>query len=895
MRPRGGILSASVTALAALALAAPARADFGIASWQAGTCKTDVPECTYSSPEGQFFTQAAGHPPVGLTDFEVNTGGVLGTPEGTVKDVRVDLPVGLNVDPQAVPQCPKDQFESNPALCAASLVGTSTVKSISSVLTVPLTIPVYNLVPDPGEPALFGFNVSIPLVVNANIYLRADVAWDGDYHEGFTISEVPSSVPLVENRLVFDGTKGGSFLTVPSPCHGDTATGLKVDSYENPGTFLSYSATPALPVREVPIDGCQSVPFQPGVGAEAAGAPADSPAAVSVETTVPQRLQPVNSSTLRTAHVTLPRGLGLNPSAAPGLQSCSDAQLGKGTRNPVACPAASQVGTVAIETPVLPAHSLTGKVFLGQQLSRDPTSGQEYRIFVDAESARYGVSVRLVGNVSADPATGQLTATFADAPQVAFSSFRLQFDGGDRAPLSSPPTCGPNTTNASIDPWSGNPPATPSGTFTLTSAPGGGACAKTMAERPFAPGFSAQPGSSAAKKYTPFSVRIARGDGQQELKGVDLTLPAGATAKLKGVPYCKPGEIAAAEHSSGAAEKANPNCPDASGIGVASVLAGTGPSPLKIEGTAYLAGPYAGAPLSIVVSTPALAGPFDLGTVVVRVPIFVNPETARVNPRTNAIPDVYGGTKLDVRSIFVNVNRKQFTLNGSNCRKGATAGNLLGGGADPTNPASFSAFAVSAPFRAVKCRKFKFKPRLKLRLFGATRRAQHPRLRAALLAKPGNSNIGRASVALPHALFLDQASLATICTRVQFAAGECPKRSVYGKARAFSPLLGKPLEGPVYLRSSNHTLPDLVAHLKGQVTIDLVGRIDSFQGGIRTTFDHVPDVPVKKFVMTLPGGKHGLLVASTNLCRKPVKGIVQLKAQNGRKANRHVTLRTPCS
>jgi hypothetical protein len=294
------------------------------------------------------------------------------------------------------------------------------------------------------------------------------------------------------------------------------------------------------------------------------------------------------------------------------------------------------------------------------------------------------------------------------------------------------------------------------------------------------------------------------------------------------------------------------------------------------------------------VVTPAVAGPFDLGSVVVRVPLFLQPETAQINPRTSAIPDVFGGAKLDVRSVFVNVNRRDFALTGTNCRKGATAGAVVGGGADPTNPAAFSAFPVSDPFQATGCRKLKFRPKLNVRLFGKTRRAKHPKLRAVLKARGRDANVRKASVALPHALFLDQASLAKVCTRVQFAAENCPRRSIYGKARAFSPLLGQPLEGPVYLRSSNHTLPDMVAHLKGQVTIDLAGRIDSFRGGIRTTFGRVPDVPVSKFVLTLPGGRKGLLVNSTNLCAKPVKAIIRLKAQNGRKVNRKPKLRTPC-
>lgn len=902
MSKRAGILSATSAMAVALMLAvmAPAAgAAFGVSKWEAGTCKSDAPKCTYSSPEAQFFTQAAGHPPTGLTDFAMNVASGLppigGAPEGAIKDARVDLPEGLNVDPQAVPQCAKASFEANTLNCTASQVGISEVTSeVLGVPVGPLPFPVYNLDPPPGVPALFGFSVGLPGIPVANVYLVADVAWNSDYHEGFTISDIPTTLPLVENRLVFDGTKGGTFLTMGSQCNAPSTTTLKVDSYENPGQFQTYSTKPAGPGRPVNSDGCQSVPFAPTVASSSESPTTDSPSGVTVDLKVPQGLQPLNSSTLRTASVSLPRGLGLNPSSAPDLHFCSDAQLGKGTKAPVACPANSQIGTASIQTPVLPANSLPAKVFLGQQLSRDPASGNEYRVFVDAESARYGLSVRLIGNVKANPQTGQLTAVFADNPQVAFSSFSLQIAGGAKAPLSSPPICA-NTTTTQITPWSGNAAAAPTSPLTLTKAPGGGACAKTMATRPFAPGFKAGPKVANAATFTPFAVNITRGDGQQELKGIDVTLPPGATAKLAGVPYCPPAAIAAATARAGGAEKANASCPDQSQIGVATIAAGTGASPLSITGKAFLAGPYKGAPVSLVVVTPALAGPFDLGTVVVRVPLFVDPETAQIHVLTDAIPDVYGGAKLDIRSIAVNVNKDDFTLTGTNCSKFATAGALRGGGADPTNPATFSSFPVSDPVQLNNCDPLKFRPKLNLRLFGQTKRNKHPRLRAVLQARAGDANIARASVGLPHALFLDQASLAKICTRVQFAANDCPKKSIYGKARAFTPLLGQPLEGPVYLRSSNNPLPDLVAHLEGQVGIDLVGRIDSFKGGIRTTFDRVPDVPVSKFTMILPGGKHGLLVASKNLCKgKGVKAIIRFKAQNGKKLGKRSKLKTPC-
>jgi hypothetical protein len=902
--------------------------------WQAGTCNT--PTCAPDSNKVEFYETAAGHPPFGITQFIVRhkTELLHEEPEVDMRTLRVDLPVGLSVNPGATPQC----AEEHPNDCPLSTRVGESIVTVSPeapiVPPVPITAQVYNLKPKQGQPARFGFTVEpvpdLPLLPPSDIFLEADVAWESDYHEGFTIN-VPkvAGVKLLKNRLIFDGRAHvdpgvGYFLTTPSTCFDPTqpafehtySTYARADSVQNPDPSFpngSPFVESKLPPGTSPKD-CAGIPFNPSIDVDPGTKQVDSPAGATTEVKLP--VEPLatdrETSTMRTARVTLPAGMGLNPSAANGLAACTDAQFGKGTRNPVACPPASKVGTVTVETPPLPEGPLTGNVYVGEQKSRDPESGEEYRIFVAAESVRYGISVRLVGNVVANAKTGQLTAVFDEPakagvlrggnsdnlpsglPQVPFTTFRIGIDGGPKGALSSPPTCGPSTTNSRLTPWSGNAPATPSSKFSLTSAPGGGPCPKSMAARPFAPGFSAKPKSDVAKTFTPFTTFISRPQGQQELKGLDVALPKGATAKLKGVPYCPPKAIAAAEDRSGRAEKKNASCPDESRIGVAKVEAGTGPSPLQIEGDAYLAGPHKGAPLSIVVVTPALAGPFDLGNVVVRVPLFLQPENARINPRINSIPDVFGGTKLDIRSILLNINRKDFTLNGTNCRKQETEGGIFGGGGNPANPGAFSTAKVADEFKATGCKKLKFHPKLNIRLFGKTQRAKHPKLRAVLKARGKDANIRRASVALPHALFLDQASLATVCTRVQFAADKCPKRSIYGKARAFTPLLGKPLEGPVYLRSSDNPLPDMVAHLEGQVDIDLVGRIDSFKGGIRTTFGRVPDVPVTKFVMVLPGGKKGLLVNSTNLCAKPVKAIIKIKAQNGKRANSKPKLRTPC-
>jgi hypothetical protein len=882
-----GALALIVALLAAFA--ASSASAIGIGEWEAGTCK--IGSCTYKglSPSTEFFSQAAGHPPDGVTNFTVNVEGA-----DQVKRVKVELPPGLNVNPQAVPQCPITTFKSNEAACAASRVGTSEVTTkLIEIAPVTLSFSVFDLEPNNGEPGLFGFHVTTPLVplINEYVFLETAIEWAGDYHESFTINNIEAFPALAANKLTFEGTAGGNFLTLPSPCNANSTSILELESQ------AGAKAGPQPTTPPVPIANCAAVPFSPIVTATASG-PTDSSVPVSVSLNVPQHAgaAELNSSTVKSANVTLPVGTGLNPATATGLKFCPDASFPLKSKAAISCPAESQVGTVAIEAPELPAGSLKGPVYLATQKSREPASGNEYRIFFNAESARYGVQVREEGKVKANPTTGQLTAEFSELPQVGFSSATLTF--GPQAKhaipvLSSPPLC-TNTATSSAVPYStGATAQTPATELKLTSAPGGGSCAKTMAERPFSPGFLAQPGTSKVLSYTPYQLTINRGEGQQELKGFNITLPPGATAKLAGVPYCQAKEYEAAAKKSGAEENKKASCAKESEIGVASVSAGTGSSPLKLGGKVYLSGPYKGAPLSTVVITPAVAGPFDLGNVVVHAPLDLNPETGQVQASAE-IPDVFGGVKLDIRSIFVNLNRKEFTMNGTNCKKASVSGSILGGGADPTNPAAWSSFNVSTPAQGEGCKALKFKPNLHLRLFGQTHRAQHPKLKATLTTKAGQANVALASVALPHAIFLDQSSLGSICTRPQFAAEQCPAKSVYGHAIAESPLLAKPLEGPIVLRSSNNPLPDMVADLKGQVDIVLDGRIDSYKGGIRTTFARVPDLPVSKFVINLPGGKHGLLQASTNLCAKPVKGIIRLTGQNSRRSNHHVTIQTPC-
>jgi hypothetical protein len=889
--------------------------------WQAGTCNAEPPEvtteCSVATP-GQFFEAAAAHPNWAFTQFIVKhtTTGVaplqLTTPVGELKDVRVDLPVGLSVNPGATERCPLATFEAGPAGCpAGSVVGNSQVEA--SVLGIPTPpfegatkVPVYNVVPKDGEAARFGLEL-----LGNEIFLEGDIASAGDYHEGFTI-RVPKALPvgleglILRNRLVFNGRAGdGTFLTTPSTCNGEAftqsgsqySTFLRASSYteeEAPGYAFPQSAEPAF---ESPIPpgtspkSCATIPYVPALTVAPGTDATNSPAGAEVTVAIPHIQQPAgqDDSTTREATVTLPAGMGINPSAAAApnnLKTCENGQFPLHSTAPVACPAESRIGTATIASAALPEGNLEGPVFIGKQESNDPASGNEYRVFIDAASARYGVDVRLLGHVAADPATGQLTTTITELPQVPFTSFKLDFVGGQHAVLSSPPTCGPNTAGARMTPYSGNAPATPAASFSLHAAPGGGVCATSLAARPFAPSFAAAPQSSQAGAFSPLKVTIARANGQQELKAASVSLAPGFIAKLAGIPYCPESAFAAAAGRSGAAEAAGSSCPSKSEVGTATVQAGTAPTPLQITGKVFLSGPYHGAPLSLAIVTPATAGPFDLGTVVVRVALQVNPETAQVTAVSDPIPDVFGGAQLGIRSVALDLGKSEFTLNPTSCEKLTSSATLKGGGGNPASASAWSSFTTSVPFQTSNCGALKFRPKLVTRFLGGrgvTRRAAHPKLRATLTARSGDANIARTTLTLPRSELIDQSHIKTICTRVQLAAHQCPAKSVYGHASATSPLLEDPLSGPVYLVSSNHVLPDLLADLGGQVEVQLHGVIKSVKRGrIRTTFSPIPDVPVSKFTLTMQGGKKGLIQNSRNLCTHKYFSKLNFLAQNGK-------------
>ncbi len=912
MRSKRGPVGLLVLAAAFLVLAlgaSNAHAAFGIERWEALTCaeNTDTPalmgapvvgafplvqspgQCTGKTGdpenEARWFKQAAGHPNWGVTDFVLNN--AAGAPEGFVKNIIVDTPEGLSVNPEAAPQCSLEQAETNILGCSPiSIVG---INYLTAVVAPGPTLaraasPVFNVEPFQGVPSMVAF----PDSTGTAVFIVGSLD-PGDQHVTFTISDVhapepPSHPPIVGSRLVFNGQAGdGTYLTNPSVCGAPQTATLHVDSHEGASDEESFT-TP------FGGEGCDKVPFDPTIDVTVESA-TDSPDPVTLDLGIPfDPSKEIANSYLKTATVVLPEGAGINPSLANGLEPCTDAQFGKGTNDPIACPPASIIGTTEVDTPSLPPDSLSGTVYAAAPLSNDPSTGEQFRVFLHVGSDRFGVNVRLIGKVFPNLQTGQLTAVVPDNPQATFRSFKVHLNGGAKGALTTPDTCGPHTVTAKLEPWANpgtikEPP--PTSSFTLDTAPGGGACPKTLAERPFDPTYKAGPTGTKAGAFSPFELRITRPDGAQEIRQIDVDLPPGMVAKLKGVEYCPEASIAAAGTRSGAEELANPSCPGNSLVGGVGIDTGSGPAPFHTEGKAYLAGAYKGAPVSMLFVTPAVAGPFDLGTVAVRAALNVDRETAEVHAVSDPIPYIFGGVKLDIRSIDVSINRRNFTLNPTTCRQAfPISAGIFGGGGNPADPASWFEAKPSNDFRASDCKALKFKPKFYARIFGGknqTKRARNPKFRAIFDARNGDANLRRAAFILPRATILDQSHIKTICTRVQLAANACPKNAIYGNAKASSPLLKGTLKGPVYLTSSDNPLPDLLVDLRGQVPIRLRGVISSEHGRLKTVFRKTPDVAVDKFTLTMKGGNRGLLINSRDLCSRQTTGFLNLLAQNSRR------------
>jgi hypothetical protein len=564
------------------------------------------------------------------------------------------------------------------------------------------------------------------------------------------------------------------------------------------------------------------------------------------------------------------------------------------------CPAESKVGSVEVESPLLEEKVFKGSWFVATPYANPyKTLIAVYMVIKEPER---GINVVLTGTVRPDPATGQLVSTFgapfegkevSPIPEVPISDVRVHLREGGRSPLITPNRCGTYTTTALLTPTADpTNPYEASSSFEIDAGVGGGPCPSGSVP-PFEPGFSAGTLTNGAGTYSPFLMRLTRRDGDQDLTKFAATLPRGVLASLVGVEKCSEDRIAKArgrtgEHG-GAEELADPSCPPGSKIGTTLAGAGVGAELTYVPGSLYLAGPYKGAPLSVVAIVPGVAGPFDVGTVVVRVALGFDSKTAEVQAdgsRSDPIPHILRGIPLAVRDLRVRVDRPNWIFNPTSCREMSTRATIFGSAADIFNPADDIGVFRSARFQAADCLALPFAPRVSLKLKGGTRRGQFPALTTTYLAKAGHANVRDLSLLFPRSAFVEQGHFRTVCTRKDFAANRCPAGSIYGRVTATTPLLEETLSGPVYLRSSDNNLPDAVLVLHGIIDVEVPVRIDSFKQRLRATVKDAPDAAVSKVVVQMQGGQKGLFVNSRNLCASKSRAQLSLTAQSTKKLNR---------
>jgi hypothetical protein len=902
--------------------------------------------------EGGALTTAAGVHPFQLTStIQFNSGPMINRQDGSEqpaqpRNLSFPLPAGLVGNAAAMPTCDLSVFfDYNNLLInecpdeAAIGVASVTMSGQLGFLRVPA--PVFNLPPAEGEPARFGFMVSgNPVVIDTSVDPNDDSRIIA------SVRNTTQLVQLLSSTITFWGTPG-------DPRH-DTSRGWACTyRLENVGTCERPTSLTETPLLRMPVScagpldfgaeaepwnaplgsvvdrksfltnalgGCNQVPFNPTVAAAPTTRSAGSPSGFDFSLTMPNAglldKDAIAEGQAKRVEVDLPEGMTLNPSSANGLSSCSPADLARETASSpqgAGCPEASKIGEVRIKTPLLEEEG-SGSLYVATP--HDNPFGSLIALYMVAKIPERGILIKQAGKVTADPNTGRLTTTFDDLPQLPFSSFNLHFREGARAPLLTPPACGTYDVATRFVPWSAQDPHNPApeeivtrtSSFTVDSGIGGEAC-PGGGPLPFKPDLSAGTLNNAAGKHSQFNLRLTRKDDEQEFSHLSVKMPRGLIGKLAGIPFCPDASIATARArtgaNGGAEELAQPSCPAASQIGRTLVGAGVGESLTSVPGSLYLAGPYNGAKLSVVAITSAKVGPFDLGTVVIREALKVDPETAEVSvdaANSDPIPHIIQGIPVHARDIRVYVDRPGFVLNPTSCKRMSTTATVVGAGQSLGSSADDQVATASAPFQAASCESLAFKPRISISLMGGMKRSDTPRLKAVVRPQKGGANIAGAQVTLPKSVFLEQAHIRTVCTRVQVNAGAgngagCPKGAVYGRARAISPLLDEPLVGPVYLRSSNHALPDLVAALHSKkVDINLAGRIDTGKGGgIRTTFARVPDAPVSRFVLRMQGGRKGLVTNSIDFCEsRKQRAIADFQGQNGKLRTLRPAIKTRC-
>jgi hypothetical protein len=863
-------------------------------------------------------TQAGAHPDLGL-DVEVRRNpkspiNVFGLHNSyaITRDIRFEVPPGLIGDPNAIgstQQCSAQQLisynEPGGGCPNASQIGVSNITAYD--LTQEFLEPVYMMQPPGGDVVARVGTIAGIFPTFIDFRVRSE----SDYGITAEVTNAPAAATLVKLESEFWGIPaaaahdqerctpaevfakgcfespprppGGNeepFLTNPTRCDVPLTVSVNVSSWVEPE--LTPERNTKAPFPE--ITGCDSLSFGPGLEVEPTSRHTSAPTGLGMTFKLPaaKGVKVLEPSQMRYMRIDLPQGFAVNTASADGLGTCSAQQVKFGEDTPSLCPDSAKLASTEFDVPVL-ERNLRGAIYLREQEPSHP-----YRIWIVADDL--GLHIKLPGELELDKETGQIhsivigTPETEGIPQAPLREVKLLLKSGLRAPLITPSGCGTYLTHYEFTPWSGGPPAIGNAPMEITEG----------CEPPsFSPTLSAGSTESQGGAFSPFSVTIRREDLEEDIAGLRFLLPQGLAASFAGIPHC---EGLAAETGA---------CPAGSRVGKVVAAVGVGSAPLwvpqadKRPTAVYLGGPYKGAPTSIVAVVPKQAGPFDFGDEVVRSAVYVDPITAQATAQADPLPQYVEGTPLHYRTINVQLDRPNFALNPTSCRQKQTVASLTSTKGKSASPAS--------SYAATGCSKLGFEPKISFRLRGGTHRGASPAFKATVKMASGGANIAASTVIMPRSIQIEQGHFRTICTRVQFKANECPQGSTYGTAKATTPLLDQPLEGSVYLRSSSHELPDVVAVLKGPssfpLEIDVDGHVDSVYhrlpngetiGLLRTTFETVPDAPVSQFTVDLQGGKAGILVNSTGLCTRANRATAKFTAQNGKQTALHPVLQVSC-
>ncbi len=841
--------------------------------------------------DGAPETQAGAHPYEFTATIDLNTENrfpasdtvkLAPTSVRDVKDIVVDLPLGFLGSALAAPTCTLAQLSSLAHCPPATRLGY--IKSAPNGVESPavggglisVNGPLYNIAPERGVVSEFGYYDS-----NFGSHvLYSSVAPTPAGYVLRTISHDIPQVTLTSIHLALYGDPAArdesgntpvALFTNPADCSGEPlVTTAHMDSWQDPGRY-NPDGTPdfsdpnwAVGTSESPpVTGCEELRFDPSLSAQPETTTADSPTGLDVALRVPQSEAPGTLATppLRNATVTLPAGLTLNPAAATGLGACTEGEIDLAGAGAPSCPESSKIGTVELTTPLL-AGTLQGSIYLATQNENPFHSLLAGYIVID--DATTGLVLKIPGDLTPNPQTGQITGVFDNNPQFPFSDLHLRFFGGPRGELATPEGCGTYTTTSDLMPWSApdsGPDATPSDSFQVTSG-----CVSA-----FAPSFTAGTENPQAGGYAPFTLTLSRTDGEQSLAGVSVTLPPGLLGKLAGIPLCPD-------------EQANTGtCPEASQVGTVSVGAGVGPDPVFVGGKAYLTGPYNGGPYGLAVEVPAVAGPFNLGMVVVRQSLRIDPNTAQVTDVSDPFPTILDGIPLRVRTVSVTLDRPGFTFNPTNCTPMSVIGVLTSTDGVTAN--------VSSRFQAGGCRELPFAPKFTVSTQAQTSKHNGASLTVKGSFPAGEANIHSVAVTLPKQLPARLTTIQQACTLAVFNTNpaSCPAGSDIGVVTATTPILTTPLTGPAYLVShGGAAFPDIVVILQGAgVTVELAGSIDIKHNITSSTFAAVPDAPIASFQLTLPEGPHSGLAAVVpakakgSLCGQSLAMPFTITGQNG--------------